>query len=79
MAIVPTITTMKCSNIQMNPERYTFEPIRCFGNTKNRSAFIDTLTSAPGWASVTVFVDIQKYGGGCDHFCDFGNNGARSV
>ena len=23
--------------------------------------------------------DIQKYGGGCDHFCDFGNNGARSV
>ena len=64
MAIVPTITTMKCSNIQMNLERYTFEPIWCFRNTKNRSAIIDTRTSAPGWAAVTVLVDIQKCGGG---------------
>ena len=55
---------MKCSNIQMNLERYTFEPIRCFGNTKNRSAIIDTRTSAPGWGSVTVLFDIQKCGGG---------------
>ena len=66
MAIVPTITTMKCSNIQMNPECYTFEPIRCSGNTKNighASAFIDTLTSAPGWASVTVYVTYKNMGG----------------
>ena len=50
-----------------------------FREYKNRSAIIDTRTSAPGWASVTVLVDIQKCGGGCDHFCDFGKNGARSV